>query len=296
MIITEKGRIREGVSLVGGSPLPAWLVTLGTPALFDSGVSVMGPAYLADIRRELGSPERLRYNFITHAHFDHAGASPYLKRKIPGLKIAASRIAAGTLKKDNAITLIRALSSFYEDKLKHLAEGEDVVFQPLEVDRIVEDGETIDMQGYTIRVIATPGHTRDCTSYYIPEVKGIVTGESIGVYDRRYRVRPQFLSSFKDYINSLEKLASLELELIMMSHDFALTGQDAAGYIEKSIKATHAFRERIEKGLNDSGGEQGPVVKKIYEEDFAGTGAIQQDEKSFLINLGAMVKAIAEGK
>ncbi len=49
-------------------------------------------------------------------------------------------------------------------------------------------------------------------------------------------------------------------------------------------------------GLNDSGGNTEAVVKRIFEEDFVGKDAIQQDEPSFLINLGAMVKAIAEGK
>jgi hypothetical protein len=154
MIIKEKGRISDGVAMIGHPGFPGWLITHGIPALFDSGVTVMGPLYFMDLKQELGDPNRLQYNFITHAHFDHAGASPYLKRMIPGLKIAASRIAAETLKKENAIRLIRKLNAFYEETLKSFAYGEDVIFQPLEVDRIVEDGETIDMEGYSIKVIA----------------------------------------------------------------------------------------------------------------------------------------------
>lgn len=296
MIIREKGRIRDGVTMIGNSGYPGWLFTCGIPTLFESGVTVIGPSYFRDLQRELGDPNLLRYNFITHAHFDHAGSLPYLKRKIPGLKIVASRLAAETLKKDNAIALIRKLNSYYEENYGHLANGEDVVFQPIEIDRTVEDGDVIDMEGFTIRVIATPGHTRDSVTYYVPEVKGLISGETIGVYDRKFRNRPQFLSSYKDYICSLEKLAALDLDLIMMGHDYALTGPDAAEYMGKAIKATHAFRDRIEAGLSDSGASQEAVVRKIFEEDFVGSDAIQQDEQSFLINLGAMVKAIAEGK
>jgi hypothetical protein len=86
---------------------------------------------------------------------------------IPGLKIAASRLAAETLKKENAIKLIRKLNAYYEENYKYLAKGEDVLFQPVDVDRIIEDGETMDMNGYIVRAIATPGHTRDSITYYI---------------------------------------------------------------------------------------------------------------------------------
>lgn len=296
MIIEEKGRIREGVTMIGHPGYPGWLFTCGGPALFESGVTVMGPQYIIDLKQELGDINRLQYNFITHAHFDHSGSSPYLKRMIPGLKLAASRTAAETLKKENAIKLIRQLNAYYEENFKHLAKGEDVLFQPVDVDRIIEDGDSIDMNGYTVRAIATPGHTRDSMTYFIPELKCLISGEAIAVMDRRHSVRPQFLSSYREYVNSLQKLASLDLDLILMGHDYALTGPDAAGYIERVIKATVGFKDRIESALSDTGGKNEAVVKRIFKEDYVGNPAIQQDEPSFLINLGAMVKAVAEGK
>ncbi|MGE5799471.1 MAG: MBL fold metallo-hydrolase, partial [Syntrophaceae bacterium] len=94
MIIEKAGRIAEGLHALADIDLPAWLVAAEMPALFDAGITFMGPAYLKEIRQILGDEKRLRWLFITHAHFDHSGTAPYLKRHIPGLKVAASRLAS----------------------------------------------------------------------------------------------------------------------------------------------------------------------------------------------------------
>ncbi len=153
----------------------------------------------------------------------------------------------------------------------------------------------MDLGGYTFRVITTPGHTRDSITYYIKELKAIIPGEAVGVFDRKFNIRPQFLSSYKDYFSSLEKLAPLKPQIICMSHNHVLTGSHAMGFLERSLTATVEFRQRIEKELDALGGNRDDVVKKIHGEDYV-AGVIPQDAKSYLINLGAMVKTIAESK
>jgi glyoxylase-like metal-dependent hydrolase (beta-lactamase superfamily II) len=257
----------------------------------------MGPAYLKEIRRVLGDENRLRWLFITHAHFDHSGTAPYLKRHIPGLKVAASRLAAEIFKKPNAINLIQSLSRDYEEQHKTLIGSEDIRFDSLEVDRILEDGEIIDLGGgWTFRVIATPGHTRDAVSFYFPGIKALICGEAVGVPDRNFRINPEWLASYKDYMASLEKLAALDVEIIMLSHHYVLTGEEARGYLKKSLEGALTFVDRIRRYLAETGGSQESVVKRIFKEDYQDTGAIQQAERPYLINLAAKVKAVAENK
>ena len=47
------------------------------------------------------------------------------------------------------------------------------------VDVYLEDGDTIDLDGETIRVIHTPGHTRGGVCYFSEKSKVVFTGDTI---------------------------------------------------------------------------------------------------------------------
>ncbi len=297
MILETKGRIAEGLFSIGDKDIPTWLLMSGTPALFDAGITFMGPRYLADLREHLGDVQRLGWLFLTHSHFDHAGSAPYLKRHIPNLKVAAGASAAETFKKENAVRLIRSLSRDYEDKFREIIGSENVFFDTLTVDRILQDGEEVDLGGgWIARVIANPGHTRDGLSYYIPRIKGLIIGEAAGVPDRNGVIHPEFLASYRDYATSLKKLTQLDVDIVMIGHHFVFTGEDARDYLRISLDRTGVFRRRIEAYLNEAGGDREAVVRRVYQEDYEGTGAIQQDARAFLLNLAAKVKAVAENR
>ncbi|MFA5179965.1 MAG: MBL fold metallo-hydrolase [Syntrophales bacterium] len=297
MIIESKGRIQDGIYAIGAAELPGYLITGQNPVLFDAGMTFMGPLYLAEMKNLLGDINRLRFHLLTHSHFDHAGASPFLKRHIPNMQIGASPAAAETFRKPNAIELIRNLSRSLEEKYVDLIGNEDVTFPGLEIDLVLVEGMEIDLGGGLIcRVITTPGHTRDSLSFYIPAMKALITGEAVGVFDSNFTIHPEFTSSYKDYMDSLNKLAALDIEILMMSHFFTLTSEDARGYIKKSIDKTEIFKERIQRYLTDSDGDRKSVVQKICKEDFEDTGAILQDIRPYLINLEAKVRVIAEGR
>ncbi|HSR10110.1 MAG TPA: MBL fold metallo-hydrolase [Thermodesulfobacteriota bacterium] len=296
MIKESRGKISDELYALGAPALPAYLLKGGTPVLFDSGMTFMGPTYLKELREHLGEAGRLSHLLLTHSHFDHSGAAPYLKRNIPGLKVGAGKAAAETFRKASAIQLIQNLSKAMEDAHGDRIGGEDVIFRGLEVDILLEDGDAIELSGTRIRVIATPGHTRDAVSYYLPGLKALVCGESVGSFNRDLTVRSVFLSSYRDYLMSLEKLKNLEIAFMLLGHGRYLTGEDAAGMVEKAIAATRELKERVEAELRDSGGDQEAVVQKIFDEDYVQRRMSDQDERPFLINLRAQVKAIAEGK
>ncbi|MDH4265542.1 MAG: MBL fold metallo-hydrolase [Deltaproteobacteria bacterium] len=296
MIKESAGKISDELYALGSPALPAYLLVGKTPVLFDAGMTFMGPLYLRELKEHLGDANRLAYCFLTHSHYDHCGAAPFLKANIPGLKIAASSLAGEIFRRPNAVQLIQSLSQSMEEANRAQIGDADVTFRGLELDRTLEEGDEIVLEdGNQIQVIATPGHTRDAVSYYLPRLKALVGGEAVGSFDRNFDVHPVFLSSHGDYLSSLEKLSKLEINLLMLGHFYYLT-EGAQTMIAKAIEATKTFGRRIEEELNSLGGDQEAVVKKIFKKDYVEERLIKQEERPFLINLKAQVKAVAEGK
>ena len=297
MIKESNGKISDRLYAIGNPGLPAFLLLGKKPALFEAGMTFMGPAYLKELSAHLGDAGHLRHLLLTHSHYDHCGAAPFLKRKIPNLQIGANRLAAEIFQRPNAVRLIRTLSHDLEERSKPLIGDEDISFHGLEVGLLLADGAELFLgDGDPVRIIATPGHTRDALSFYMPEWKTLIAGEAVGAFDRNFSIRPEFLSSYDDYLASLEKLAALDIQILVMAHSYVLTGEDARGYIARSIEATGRFQKRIETLLGRWGGDQEEVVRRIFKEDYEDAQAILQDEEPFRINLRAKVKVVAEKK
>jgi len=296
MILEQTGKICDGLYAAGYHFIPVFLLASPQPVLFDAGVAAMGPYYLKEIETILGSADALKYLLLTHSHYDHCGAVSFLKGEIPDLRIGADAHAAEVLQRPNAVKLIRALNENFVKVFGDAIEDKGIPFDPVEVDLILKDGDELDLGGgWTVRVIETPGHTNDSLSYYIPKIKALIPGEAVGVFHND-AAHPEFSSGYNDYRASLEKLAALDVEILPLAHRHILTGEDARKYLEDSLAATVSFKRRIDDYLDRFNGDREKVVETILGEDYDDTILMQQDKKSFTLNLRAQVRAVAEGK
>ncbi|MBN2255228.1 MAG: MBL fold metallo-hydrolase [Deltaproteobacteria bacterium] len=297
MIREQTGEICGDLYSIGYHFIPAFLLMSTPPVIFDAGLTIAGPRYLEDLREYLDDPDRLEYIFLTHSHYDHCGAVPFLKRNISGVRIVASAPAAETLQKDRAVQLMKSLNKDYEQKFKKYIGAEDVSFDAITVDHTVGDGDEFRRgDDWVIQVIATPGHTRDSVSYYIPRIKALVPGEATGVLNGAYDVQSEFSSSYVDYLHSLERLTALDVEILLLPHVHILTGDDAKKHFPKSLQAARSLKERIETRLDAANGDRDAAVDALMKEEYDGNQAVLQDRRSFLLNLRAKVNAVAEGR
>jgi metallo-beta-lactamase class B len=128
------------------------VVLVKTPqgaVLIDGGLPQAADLVLQRMK-ELGvQPGELKLILNSHAHIDHAGPLAELKRRT-GAKLVLSA--------ESAVLLARGGS----DDL-HFAEG--FTFPPANADRIVMDGEVVELGGMRFTANFTPGHTPGSTSW-----------------------------------------------------------------------------------------------------------------------------------
>jgi glyoxylase-like metal-dependent hydrolase (beta-lactamase superfamily II) len=281
---SNPAKITDNFYCLGPSAVPSYLLDGEHPIVFDAGVYIFGEHYWREIRR-LMVERRPEYLFITHAHFDHCGSAGYLKRVMPGMKICASREASEIIKKPSAIKLIKKLNTFAPDG--------KIYFEPFSVDRVLEDGETVDVtDNLHVEIIKTPGHTRDMLSFYIPQQKILIPSESIGVPGLGEYIFSEFLTDYHIYLDSLKKLAGYDVEILVLAHGYYYTRDDAKNYMPRAIEYTKRFREKIEHLLKLHGCDYEKMVSIIKEEEYDPIPGDKQPREAYLINLYAKINAI----
>ncbi|NNL42150.1 MAG: MBL fold metallo-hydrolase [Desulfobacterales bacterium] len=290
--------ISKGLFRLGGVKQPAFLVMgkLRTVQI-DAGPTFMGPAYLNDILKILAKGRGPEYLFITHFHFDHLGGAPYLCRHFPEMRLGGSRELKKMLEqkkvRETIAKLNQGLVNKYDQKKDFLPQ--DLDYNTLKIDRVLKNGDVIDLGGgFSIEVIATPGHTRDCLSFFLPHCKTMLTGEAAGIIPGDdHWVSPQFLSSYDDYMLSIQRIREKKPKVIVMGHH-GVVQEAAEKFFDASISHCKAFREKIEQYLKNERMDQEKVVQRIKEEEYLSLRQGKQPEEAFLLNTRAQVKLIAK--
>lgn len=291
MIFRDIGEVVPGFYALGSSHTPVYLLEGERPVFFDSGMSYFGPRYVEHARRVLGDrPPRLLAH--THVHFDHCGAAATLRDAFPGLGIAASPEGAEILKRPRAIEVIQSLC---EEARLVLGEGieasEETRFRPFVVDTILREGDEIQAgSGLTVQVLATPGHTRDFLSYYVPERKILIASEAVGCAHFSGKVSVEFVSGYDAYLASLMRLSELEVDVLCQGHVMVYTGDDCREFLNRSLAETERYRAWVEELLTQTGGDIAATVERVKELQWVPLGYPKQPQPAYLLNTEARVR------
>jgi 2-aminobenzoylacetyl-CoA thioesterase len=296
LIISQTGRIVDMLHMLGNPDIPVYLLDGEHPAVIDAGFSFLGHHYAAAISEVLGS-RTPAYCLLTHSHFDHCGSVSVLKSHFPEMNIVSSEQAKLTLSRPNAIELIRELNRASVNMVQRNGFMGDVSneFTPFEIDMTVKEGDELRISAdRTLQVIETPGHTRDCLSYYAPEIKALFCSEAAGIADPTGYIVSDCLVDYDQYVNSMKKLELLDADAICLAHRYAFTGEDARNYIPRSLKYCDEFRNLVETYLAAEHGDIARVMTRIKAVEYDVKQEPKQPEPAYLLNLEARIKAVGK--
>ncbi|KQP61104.1 MULTISPECIES: MBL fold metallo-hydrolase [unclassified Methylobacterium] len=183
-----------------GSPFTAsgtcsYVVGSGEVAIVDPGPADAGhiDALLAAI-----AGERLTQIVVTHTHRDHSPGARLLQARTGapvvgcGPHVAARPLAEGEIRLDA---------------------GADRDHRP---DRVLADGEAVEGPGWTLRAVATPGHTMNHLAFSLPEDSALFSGDHVMAWSTTIVAPPD--GSMRAYMASLDALREREETVFWPGH------------------------------------------------------------------------------
>jgi len=204
---TEPFRVVGNIYYVGAKNIASYLIT--TPKghmLLDTGTREMEPVVRANIAKlgfKLGD---IKIMLSGHAHFDHVQGHAAMQRAT-GAKV----MALG----DDALALESGT-----DRSPLSAEG----WEPVHVDRVLKDGDTVTLGGTTMTAIWAPGHTPGCTVWTTkvtekPRTYSVLfyacAGPNAGL---QVVGNPRFPTLAEDAMASFRRLAQQKPDIFLLMH------------------------------------------------------------------------------
>jgi glyoxylase-like metal-dependent hydrolase (beta-lactamase superfamily II) len=166
--------------------------------------------------------------FITHLHADHLGLVGNLATKTSRILISnvealiANLIIREPEKLLQTVSEVLCSHGFPPEELKKAIDDHPgyryIPKAPLDFCGLNED-DTVEAGGYSFRCIETPGHSPCHLCLYEEEKKILVSGDHI-LFDITPNITwwPQQKNSLKNYLSSLEKIAGLDVKLVLPGH------------------------------------------------------------------------------
>ncbi|WP_297630408.1 MBL fold metallo-hydrolase [uncultured Clostridium sp.] len=161
---------------------------------------------------------------ITHQDQDHMGSLKEIKDNVKGVQVLASEEESKYISGKEEFLRIqninKAINNVDEETKKTMEAFKARVssVQTVEVDRIVKDGDILDIAG-GIEIIETPGHLPGHISVLIKKEKALVTGDALVVENGVLLAsNPQYTLDMEMAKKSIKKLLNYDIETLICYH------------------------------------------------------------------------------
>jgi len=245
MRVRKPGKIRDQLWFLGAEESCVYLLE-GTneSMIISGGLSYLVPEILKQFEKFHIDETRIGKLLILHSHFDHGGIVPFFKRRNPKLQVYASARGWEILRMPRAIQTFNQFSYSVARRggKEEILAGYDLDWKEGITGIPVFEGDRIDLGNLDVLVMETPGHSSCSISAYVPRLRALFPSDAGGI-PYRDMIIASGNSNFTQYQQSLEKLRNLQIDYVCADHYGYVAGEEARGFIQKTIEV--AKQERL---------------------------------------------------
>lgn len=218
-------------------------------ALFDTGPESTFDNVIVDLRKAGFEPTDVRHVFLSHIHFDHAGAA---WRFAQTATIYVNPVGAPHL--IDPTKLIESATRIFGDDMDRL--WGKIAPVPKERVRILEDNDVVRVPPFDIRAVATPGHASHHHVYHWDN--NVFGGDIAGVRIGNGPPIPPFvppeldIESWRESITKIRRLNPANLYLPHFGKIAGSVDEHLAELDKRVARWSEWFRNRIRAGEDES--------------------------------------------
>ena len=272
-------------------------------ALYDCGMAYchMGTVKnIEDALKEKGR-DKIDYLLVSHSHYDHIGAMPYILERWPETEVIGAAKNAKVFNSEGARKTMKRLGEVARENFRHAhdpseieEEGYPIKVDGFRLDRAVKEGDRIDMgDGSYFAVIETKGHT-DCSMTYVLEPEKIMfLSESTGVLRGKDLMYTVILKSYKDSMEAAEKCSAYGAKQLIGPHYGMVPEYYSEKYFEL-YKVTSAELKDYILHYAKQGYDHDQLLAKVEEKCWTEERRKAQPKEAFLENAGHIVDLVVK--
>ncbi len=201
-------KIADHTWYIGTAGLSALLVTtLDGAVLIDGGVAQAADMLLAHVISTDTPIDAVKLILHSHAHADHAGPLAALKRATRATLVSNA---------ESAVLLARGGS----DDIHY---GDEMGYPPVQADRLVQDGESVELGGTAFTVHFSPAHTPGSMSWTWTDTRGgqpvrIAYADSLSAPSYTLIDNPRYPHIVEAYRRGFATVRALPCDLLITPH------------------------------------------------------------------------------
>ncbi|GAB3743698.1 subclass B3 metallo-beta-lactamase [Lysobacter olei] len=233
-------KIADRTWYIGTAGLSALLVVGDAGAvLIDGGMPQAADMLLRNLRTAGLADGALKWIVHSHAHADHSGPLAAVQRA------TGARVATNA---ESAVLLARGGSD-------DLHFGDAIQFPPVKTDRLLLDGEAIDLGSVRLTAHFTPGHTPGSLSWTWTDTRGgkpvrIAYVDSLSAPGYNLIDHARYPRIVDDYRATYAKVRSLPCDVLITPHADASGWAPGTATPHATPMTCHAYADNAERTLD----------------------------------------------